>query len=594
MKKRTHKEIVHGWHPFTEEEINRYVAKGLWCNLTVCDLLDRNAEMFPDKLALVDDTEEQVTWRALLTRTNRMALHLQKLGVEYGDFFVLQMTNVVEFFYLFFGLNRIGAIPVMCLPRHRMLEVNHLLKLHRAKGICVMIGEKFDYVAMVEEIKRQHPYLKVLLAAGGKAPEGWLDIRELMYQEIEKDYPVDYLEQFKPDPNDICCEQLSGGTTGLPKGIPRTHNEYICQWDAYTKLAGYTEESICLVGIPVAHNATFNTMSGPALLRGGTMILAKSPRPKEQFQLIEKNRVTYSTFMPVQISYWMEADEARRKHDLSSLRIIGAGGQKLRPELARWCLKELGVNLVNHFGMAEGITIANRWDSPMEPQENTIGFPHLIDPDLQVKIVNDKNRQVGIGETGEMIVKGPTHFKGYFRNQEQNKKSFDDEGFFHSGDLMSQREDGRFVVEGRKGDMIIRGGENVYPEPVEDFLVRHPKIIAAAAVGMPDTKLGERLCAFIQPRVGETITFEEVQQYMREQGIAVFQWPERVEVVKGWPLTPVNKIDKRRLRAYITTKSFEEGKIEKEFGDEYLKRDKLSIDDVTSGRIKIEFTGTPK
>jgi len=159
---------------------------------------------------------------------------------------------------------------------------------------------------------------------------------------------------------------------------------------------------------------------------------------------------------------------------------------------------------------------------------------------------------------------------------------------------MSRRPDGRLVVEGRKKDMIIRGGENVYPEPVEDLLMKHPKAANTAVVGMPDLKLGERLCAFFQPREGETITFEEVQQYMKEQGIAIFQWPERLEVVRGWPLTAVNKIDKRRLRAYITVQQFKEGKIDKEFGNEYLMRDKLTIDDVISGGVKIEFVGTPQ
>ena len=155
---------------------------------------------------------------------------------------------------------------------------------------------------------------------------------------------------------------------------------------------------------------------------------------------------------------------------------------------------------------------------------------------------------------------------------------------------MSQRPDGRFVVEGRKKDMIIRGGENVYPEAVEDLLVSHPKVRYVAVVGMPDDKLGEKLCAFIQPEEGQTITFKEVQRFMEEQGTAIFQWPERLEILDGWPLTGVNKIDKRRLRVLITVKLFQEGLIEKAFGDEYLKREKICIDDVISGKEKITLT----
>jgi non-ribosomal peptide synthetase component E (peptide arylation enzyme) len=273
---------------------------------------------------------------------------------------------------------------------------------------------------------------------------------------------------------------------------------------------------------------------------------------------------------------------------------MSAGGQKVQPELVRWCLEDLGVDMVNHFGMSEGITIGNRWDSPKEPQMYTIGFPHIIAPELQVKIVDENNQPVKPGEIGEMVVKGPSHFKGYFRNPEQNKLSFDEHGFFHSGDLMSQREDGRFVVEGRKGDVIKRAGENVYPEPVEALLLHHPKVVNTAVIGVPDARLGEKLCCFIQPKEGKTITFEEIQVYLKEKGMAVFQWPERLEIITAWPLTAVNKIDKRSLRAHIATKLFNEGAIEKSLGDEYLRRDKVTIDDVISCRMKIEFTGTPQ
>jgi len=585
----THREIIDGWHPFTQEEINRYVSGGFWRNRTVCDLLRRNADVFPDKLAFADDAKE-VTWKALYEKTNRMAMHLKRSGVQYGDFFVLQMVNVIEFFYLFLGLNRIGAVPVMCLPRHRKLEVNHEIGLHRARGICVMGADKFDFVQMVEQIKDAHPYLEVLIVAEEKAPQGWLSLDELLEQPIENEVPSDYLDDIRPDPNDICCEQMSGGTTGLPKGIPRTHNDYICQWEGYARLAGYTQESVALIAIPVEHNAAFITMSGPALFMGATAVMTKSPRPRESFELIQKYGVTHTLLIPVQITYWKDAHDQRKAYDLSSLRVMGAAAQKVKPELAEWCLTELDVDLVNHFGMAEGPMICNRWDSPREPQMYTVGYPMYMDPVVQIKIFNDRNEEVKPGEIGEMVAKGLLNLKGYFRNPEENKEAFDEKGFFHSGDLMSQRPDGRFVVEGRKKDMIIRGGENVYPEAVEDLLVKHPKVMYVAVVGMPDDRLGEKLCAFIQPEQGQTLTLEEVKRFMEEQGVAIFQWPERLEILDGWPLTGVNKIDKRRLRVLITVKLFEEGVIQKALGDEYLKREKMSIDDVLSGKEKIELT----
>jgi non-ribosomal peptide synthetase component E (peptide arylation enzyme) len=358
-------------------------------------------------------------------------------------------------------------------------------------------------------------------------------------------------------------------------------------------LSGYTQESVALIAIPVEHNAAFTCLTGPALFMGASVAMTKSPRPQESFELIQKYGVTHTLLIPVQVTYWKDAKDLRETYDLSTLRVMGVGAQRLKPELAEFCLTELDVDLVNHFGMAEGPLICNRWDSPKEPQLYTVGYPMYMDPLAQIKIFNENNEEVSQGQIGEMVAKGFLNLRGYFRNPEETKKAFDEKGFFHSGDLMSQRPDGRFVVEGRKKDMIIRGGENVYPEAVEDLLVKHPKVMYVAVVGMPDDKLGEKLCAFIQPEEEQTITFEEVQQFMEQQGAAIFQWPERLEILDGWPLTGVNKIDKRRLRVLITVKLFQEGLIEKAFGEDYLKREKISIDDVISGKEKIKLTKMP-
>ena len=592
MIDKTHKEIISGWRPFTEEEIERYVSKGLWHNITICNLLDRNASIFPNKLALVDE-KQKLSWREFKERVNRTALHLKKLGIEYGDFFVLQMPNIVESLILYFSLNRLGAIPIMCLPRHRTTEIEYEISLHEAKGIAVPVGEKFDYVGMVEKISKNHPYLNVFLTVGGGGVNGWISMETLLTQEIEKDYPEDYLEEKKPGPNDICTQQISGGTTGLPKSISRTHNDYISQWDFFGRAAGFTEESVALVVIPILHNASLQAICGPTIFRGGTIVLSKFPGPKEQFELIEKYKVTHILLIPVQISYWMEAEELARHKDLSSLKVMISGAQKVKPELVRWSKEKLHVGFCNVFGMAEGPASSTRWDSPTEAQLYTVGISIIIDSDVKIRLVNDKNKEVKPGEVGEMCSKGPLTFKGYFRNDEEDLKAFDEEGFFHSGDLMSVRPDGRFVVEGRKKDMIIRGGENVYPELPEDLLVKHRKVLNAAVVGMPDIKLGERLCAFVQPVEGESFNLEQVKEYMKEQGIAVFQWPERVEEVKGWPLTAVNKINKSHLRAYITAKLVEEGAIDREVANEFLKSDKITIDEVLSKKGTINFEGNP-
>lgn len=592
MERKTHKDIVKGWHPFPQEEIDKYVSRGIWHNLTFGDILDRNAANIPEKVAVIDDTKA-VTWRELKQRAHRLALHFKKLGLEYGDFIIPIAPNIVEFFYILFGAARIGVIPVMCLPRHRRMEVSHMVALHEARAIIVPTGERFDYVAMVNEFSSAFPFLRLFFTVGGSPVTNWLSIEELLKSQIEKDYPEDYLSRFKPDPNDMVIEQLSGGTTGLPKGIPRTHNDYICFWDYAGRVVGNTDESVYLCMTPVAHNMSINAIAGPMFFRGGTTVITRSTRTEDHFRIIEKHKVTHVQLVPVVITYWMKAEELIKKYDLSSLKVIGCGAQKVKPELVRWCIEKLGVGFSNTFGMTEGPFISTRWDSPLEAHINTVGSPIVVDNSVSIKLVDDNNREVKAGEVGEMIAKGPMMvFKGYFRNPEENTRSFDSEGFFHSGDLMSLRADGRYVVEGRKKDMIIRGGENVYPEPVEGWLMKNSKIVNAAVVGMPDAKLGEKLCAFVQPGEGQTVTFEEMQQFMKELGIAVFQWPERLEIVRGWPLTALNKIDKRLLRAYITKRLFEEGAISEEQGDEFLLKDKLTMVEILKGDVKIDFTGS--
>ncbi len=456
---------------------------------------------------------------------------------------------------------------------------------------------------MVEEFRAGTPTLKHFFTVGGTPVPvppggrsstvpvpGWGTIENLVETPIERDYPADYLRQFKPGPNDVVVEQLSGGTTGLPKGIPRTHNDYIYIWDYVGRREGNTDDSVCLCIPPVAHNMPISDIAGPMFFRGGATVITRSTRPEDHFKIIEKHRVTNVDMVPVLITYWIESEEVMKKYDLSSLKLIACGAQKAKPELVRWCLEKMRVNFCNVFGMTEGPVLSTRWDSPREAQLNTVGRPILTHPLSLVKLVDNNNDEVPQGEIGELVVKGPMMtFKGYFRNPEENARCFDAEGFFHTGDLMSRRPDGRYVVEGRKKDMIIRGGENVYPEPVEGWLMKHPAVVNAAVVGMPDSRLGEKLCAFVQTGEGSRFTFEGMQKLMKDQGIAVYQWPERLEVVSGWPLTPMNKIDKRMLRAYIAHKLFRERTIDRELGDEFLSKDKLNIADIESGRVKIDF-----
>jgi len=355
--------------------------------------------MFPHKLAYADGKTE-VTWKNLKSRVDRLALHFLDLGFSNGDFVVLDLMNSVEAMYIMFALNRIGAIPIMCLPRHRQAEVRYEAEHHDAVGFVMPLGEKFDFVGMVEEFKDEIPSAKVFLTVGGQAPKGWIAVEDLMKKEIVNEHDDDYLDQFAPGPDDIFVEHLSGGTTGIPKGIPRTYNDQICQWDYLGRAMGFTDESVPLVVLPILHNAPMVGLYGPALFRGATTIICPVPRPENMFQLIERYRVTDVWMIPIQMTFWQEAHEKMKSYDLSSLKVIIGSAEKVRPELVKWVLDDLGLGFVNCFGMAEGPIIMTRWNDNPEAQMYTVGKPIVIDPEAEFRIVDDENKTVKSGEIG--------------------------------------------------------------------------------------------------------------------------------------------------------------------------------------------------
>ena len=445
------------------------MSSGLWRNLTVGDLLDRNAAVFPDKLAMADESTE-VSWKQFRLKVNRMAFHLLKLGIGYGDFFLIQTANVVEFYYLFLRLEPPRRCPGDVLAPAPDAGNRPYAEAARSQRDLRHGRREIRLRRHGRRNAPLHPYLKVKLVAGGDAPAGWLSLDDLLRQEIEKDFPADYLDQLAPDPNDICCEQLSGGSTGVPKSIPRTHNDYMCMWEAYIGLCGFTDESICLVGIPVAHNANFNTMTGPAFLKGGTIILTKSPRPKEQFALIEKYRVTTMQLIPVQITYWMEADEERQEIRFE----LSAGHQRRRSEGAAGAGQLVPGRARGRYGKPLRHVRRHHYRQPLGQSQRTPDVYHRLSayPGPRTPGQDSRMRRTSLLNP-ERWEKWWSKVRAISRaiSETPSKISWPSttRGSFHSGDLMSQRPDGRYVVEGRMGDVIKRAGENVYPAPVEAF-----------------------------------------------------------------------------------------------------------------------------
>ena len=543
--------VIEGFTPFPEDLVKEWTTKGYWPGLTTGDILDKAVRTVPDKEAIVDE-ERRVTYKELALKVDRMALKLLELGIKKDDIVTVQLPNWAEFVYLFFGLNRIGAIGLMALPQHRRREMYHLLEL--SGSVAWVIPKEyrgFDYIKMVEEIRPSLPGLKHILVTRGEPPTGMISLDHILEERLEDKYPAGYLQNFKPDPNEVAVILLSGGTTDLPKGVPRTHNDYIHNISAFNRLWNRTSVESLFLNIPIAHNIGLGIGVVSSVLTGSTLVLHTSTKAEDVLKAIEQEKIAITFLVPTQVVDLLNFPQLST-YNLSSLRVIGSGAANVAPELVRGIRDKIGCHIINAFGMTEGPCLLTRLDDPLEVLCETVGRPCC--PEDEVKIVDEAGREVPPGVEGELIARGPHTFRGYYKAPEKNKQDFNEEGFFFTGDLATLDPNGNYRITGRKKDMIIRGGENISAVEIEQLLLTHAMIENVAVVAMPDPRLGEKVCAFIKTKGGVKVTFEEIITFLKGKEMAAFKLPERIEFVSEFPMTQVGKISKKDLREIIAQK----------------------------------------
>ncbi|GAB2507023.1 (2,3-dihydroxybenzoyl)adenylate synthase [Nocardiopsis aegyptia] len=517
---------------WSEEFAARYRERGYWTGTTLGEVLRGAAARHPARTALVDG-DTRLTYAELDALANRRAAGLRRRGLAAGDNVVVQLANTAEFLVTTFALLRLGARPVYALPAHRRSEISYLVAHSGAAAYVIPDRHAgFDFRVLAGEVADDS--VRVLVD-GDPGPYTAL-------ADVDAD-PVDLPE---PDPSSVALFLLSGGTTGLPKLIPRTHDDYAYNLRASAEVTGMDAETVYLAALPVSHNFA---LACPGVLgtlyAGGTVVMAPSPSPADAFALIEREGVTVTALVPSLALLWLEAVKAVRR-DLSSLRLLQVGGARLAEEPARRIRPELGCALQQVFGMAEGLLNYTRLDDPEDVVATTQGRP--LCEDDEIRIVDSEGAEVAPGGIGELLTRGPYTLRGYYRAEEHNARSFTPDGFYVTGDLVRRLPTGHLVVEGRVKDVINRGGEKVPTEEVEDHLMTHPAVREAALVGVPDPMLGERSCAFLRVRDGERApALRELTAYLRERGLADYKLPDRVEVRAEFPYTAVGKVSKKAL-----------------------------------------------
>lgn len=523
-----------GWPETTAE---RYRQAGCWIGETFGGMLRRQAVRFGDREALVDG-RSRWSYGELDERADRLAAGFSRLGVRPGDRVVVQLPNRAEFFEVCFALFRLGAVPVLALPAHRFREIAHVCERSQAVALVVVdVWSGYDYRELAETVRNRVPTLRHIVVAGEAG--GYTPLSELRVT-------GSFLAPGDVDASDVALFQLSGGSTGLPKLIPRTHDDYLYSVRQSNTVCGIGETDVYMAVLPVAHNFPLSSPGAlGALAAGGRVVLAESAAPDAAFPLIERERVTVTSLVPTLAAVWAEAAESGGR-DLSSLRLLQVGGAKLKPEWAARLRGVLGGGLQQVYGMAEGLVCYTRPDDPEEVVLNTQGRP--MSPLDEIRIVDETGRDVPPGEVGRLLVRGPYTIRGYYNADAENEEAFTPDGYYRTGDLVRMRPDGYLVVEGRVRDVVHRAGEKISAEEVERHLAAHPAVRDAAVVAVPDDFLGERMWAFVVPLDESGVSEAELKAFLSRLGLATYKIPDRIEWIDALPLTAVGKVDKQALR----------------------------------------------
>jgi 2,3-dihydroxybenzoate-AMP ligase len=462
---------------------------------------------------------------------DRLARYFATQGVDASSHVIVQLPNVPEFVEVCFALFRLGARPVFALPSHRYTELRAFADSTGAVAyVTADASFGYDYPALGQRLIRDCPALAQVLLIGRDG-----------FEPAESDAALPP----GPRPSDVAFLQLSGGSTGVPKLIPRTHDDYLYSVRRSAEVCELSESSVQLCALPIAHNFPWSSPGVLGVLSvGGTVVLAERPTPDEAFPLIAREGVTTTALVPPLVALWLEA-APRRRELLASLEWLQVGGARLSPELARRVAPELGCGLQQVYGMAEGLVCYTRYEDADELVLSSQGRP-MSDAD-ELRILDEDGTPVAEGERGELWTRGPYTIRGYFRAPEANRACFSADGFYRTGDLVRRLPSGHLQVLGRSNDLINRGGEKVSADELEQHLLAHPGVLDAVVVAVPDRLLGEQACAFVVPRSAE-LSGPELLRFLRGRELASYKIPDRVRLLAELPRTGVGKVSRRELR----------------------------------------------
>lgn len=548
---------IDGYVPYSDEDIKKYYDNRWWFGLTFGDCLDRAADIHPDKEAFVDGIT-RLTYGEAREKTNKLAIGMMDLGIKPMDRVMVQLPNWNEFVFAYFAVQKIGAIPVLLIDRYRQFEINHLAGLTGATAWIVPSRyKKTDYIPIINDVLKENPQIKHVITVRGEGDQKpFSSLEKLMEAGELTDENLARLAERRPDPMQVAHMGPTGGTTGAPKIVGRSHNSlvtgiYYCaqSWDQHC-------DDVTLLCGPLGHDLSFSKGFMGCILTFGKAILLDSVKNEDICDTIQKEKVTAIVWVPTLAQRMLQFEDLD-KYDLSTLKKMHSAGGASHPNLVKEVTERLGMKFYNGYGATEGMTTITRTTDDLETICTTVGRPTC--PYDTYKVIDPEGNELPLNTSGELVLKGPGVFTGYYNNPEENKAIFTKDGFFRTGDVAKINEKGYISLTGRIKEMINRGGESISATDIERLISRHEDVAGVAVIAMPDKLMGERVCAYVQPKAGAQPTFEGIIDFLKGQKASVLQLPERIEFIDAMPYTGAEKVDKRSLQEDIKKKLEQEG-----------------------------------
>lgn len=561
-----------------QEVIDDYTEKGWWGDATLIDLFHKTVQEKPDTLALVDPPNrselaigepKQFTYVELSQAVDRVAIGFIDIGITKDDVVMVQLPNIVELVMVYLAAARIGAIVSPLPVQYRTHELNLLIPIAEPKAFITSTDfSGHNYVQMVQKLLPKYHFLETLVALGDDVPENVVSFDDWLEGEAKQDMLNDYLKRNESTANDIFTICWTSGTEANPKGIPRSHNHWIAI--AWFSVEGCELDKGCnlLNPFPMVNMSAIGGMLVPWLITQGKLVMHHPLNLSVFIQQIAQEQINYTVAPPVLLNLLLIRPALLEHADLSSIKNIGSGSAPLSPWMVSQWAEKHNINVLNMFGSNEGTALVSGPHDIPSPTERALFFPRFgvdgyewsieLANAMQSKLVDVETQEIVTerGQAGELALKGPTIFPGYYKRPDLTQKSFDEDGFFYTGDLFSidgeGEQENRYRFVGRQKDVIIRGGFTISPEEIEVVISGHPSVAEVAVIGCMDQKLCEEyIVAVVVLKPEQILSKSDLIDFMKQEDVAVYKVPKQIKIVESLPRNPVGKILKRELRQQL-------------------------------------------